>query len=36
MTLLGIHREFKPTDEDVGEAFDAQGSRYLTDKDVAE
>lgn len=36
MTLLGIHREFKPADEDVGEAFDAQGSRYLTAKDIAE
>lgn len=36
MTLLGINREFKPTDEDVGESFDAQGSRYLTAKDIAE
>ena len=36
MTLLGINREFKPADEDVGEAFDAQGSRYLTAKDIAE
>lgn len=36
MTLLGIHREFKPTDEDVGEAFDAQGSHYPTAKDIAE
>ena len=36
MTLLGIHREFKPAEEDVGEAFDAQGSRYLTAKDIAE
>lgn len=36
MTLLGIHREFKPADEDVGEVFDAQGSRYLTAKDIAE
>jgi len=36
MTLLGIHREFQATDEDVGEAFDAQGSRYLTAKDIAE
>ena len=36
MTLLGIHREFKPADEDVGEAFDAQGSRYLIAKDIAE
>lgn len=36
MTLLGINREFKPADEDVGAAFDAQGSRYLTAKDIAE
>lgn len=36
MTLLGIDREFKPVDEDVGAAFDAQGSRYLTAKDIAE
>lgn len=36
MTLLGIDREFKPADEDVGAAFDAQGSRYLTAKDIAE
>ena len=36
MALLGIHREFKPADEDLGEAFDAQGSRYLTAKDIAE
>lgn len=28
MTLLGIHREFKPADEYVGEAFDAQESQY--------
>jgi hypothetical protein len=34
--LLGINRDFKPADEDVGEAFDAQGSRYLTAKDIAE
>ena len=36
MTLLGINREFKPADEDVGVAFDTQGSRYLTAKDIAE
>ncbi len=36
MTLLGINREFRPADEDVGAAFDAQGSRYLTAKDIAE
>lgn len=36
MTLLGINREFKPADEDAGAAFDAQGSRYLTAKDIAE
>lgn len=36
MTLLGIDREFKPADENVGVAFDAQGSRYLTAKDIAE
>lgn len=36
MTLLGVHWEFKPADEDAGEAFDAQGSRYLTAKDIAE
>lgn len=36
MTLLGINREFKPADEDFGEAFDAQGSRYLTAMDIAE
>lgn len=36
MTLLGIDREFKPADEDVGAAFDAQGSRHLTAKDIAE
>lgn len=36
MTLLGVSREFKPADEDVGEAFDTQGSRYLTAKDTAE
>ena len=36
MTLLGIHREFKPADEGVGEALDAQGSRYLTAQEVAE
>lgn len=36
MTLLGIDREFKPADEDVGAAFDTQGSRYLTAKDIAE
>ncbi len=36
MVLHGIHREFKPADEDVGEAFDVQGNRYLTAKDIAE
>ena len=36
MMLLGIDREFKPADKDVGAAFDAQGSRYLTAKDIAE
>lgn len=36
MTLVGIDREFKPADEDVGATFDAQGSRYLTAKDIAE
>lgn len=36
MTPLGINREFKPADEDFGEAFDAQGSRYLTAMDIAE
>ena len=36
MALLGINRDFKPADEDVGAAFDAQGSRYITVKDIAE
>ena len=36
MTLLGINRVLKPADEDVGAAFDAQGSRYLSAKDIAE
>lgn len=34
MTLLGINRVLKPADEDVGAAFDAQGSRYLSAKDT--
>jgi len=36
MILLGINREFIPAEEGVGEAFDAQGSRYLMAKDIAE
>lgn len=35
MTLLGINRKFKPADEDLGEAFDAQGNRHLTAMDIA-
>jgi hypothetical protein len=30
------YTRFKPADEYVGAAFDAQGSRYLTAKDIAE
>ncbi len=36
MTLLGIDREFKPADAEVGEELDAEEGQYLTTKDIAE
>ena len=36
MTLLGINREFKPTDVEVGEELDVEENHYLTAKDIAE
>lgn len=35
MTLLGINREFKTADEDIGAAFDVERSRYVTAQDIA-
>lgn len=36
MTLLGINREFKPADVEVGDELDIDGSRYLTAKEIAD
>lgn len=36
MTLLGINREFKPADVEVGDELDGDGSHYLTAKQIAE
>lgn len=36
MTLLGISREFKPSDADAGEELDVEGSHYFTAKEIAD
>lgn len=36
MTLLGINRDFKPADVEVGEELDVDGGHYLTTKEIAE
>ena len=36
MTLLGINREFKPSDAEDGEELDAEGNHYLAAKEIAD
>lgn len=36
MTLLGINREFKPADVEVGDERDVDASHYLTAKEIAD
>ena len=36
MTLLGINREFKPADVEIGDELNVDGSHYLTAKEIAE
>ena len=35
MTLLGINREFKPAEVETVDGADAEGSHYLTAKEIA-